>query len=148
MHDETGFPNGSNKATKDCLDRLHAKIYNNIDEIVTYENYQMEDAEIAVVAYGGTARTAYAAVDMARAQGIKVGLFRPITIWPFAEKQMQELATKVKHILVAEMNYGQYVREVERAVAGKCPVSLQAKYNNEAIAPKEMLAEIIKIAKA
>ena len=148
VHDETGFPNGSNKATKDCLDRLHAKIYNNLDEIVTYENYQMEDAEIAVVAYGGTARTAYAAVDMARAQGIKVGLFRPITIWPFAEQQIQELAGKVKHILVAEMNYGQYVREVERAVAGKCPVSLQAKYNNEAIAPKEMLAEIIKIAKA
>lgn len=53
-----------------------------------------------MVAYGGTARTAYAAVDMARAQGIKAGLFRPITIWPFAEKQIQELAGKVKHILV------------------------------------------------
>ena len=66
----------------------------------------------------------------------------------FAEKQIKELASKVKHILVAEMNYGQYVREVERSVAGKCPVSLQAKYNNEAITPKEMFAEILKIAKA
>ena len=147
VHDEYGFPNGSPKATKDCLDRLHAKIYNHLDDIMMYENYRMEDAEFAVVAYGGTARTAYAAVDLAREQGIKVGLFRPITIWPFAQQQIQELAAKVKGMLVAEMNFGQYIIEVERAVAGKCPVTLQAKYNNEAITPKEMLAEIVKMAK-
>ena len=145
VHDETGFPNGSSKATKDCIDRLHAKLEN--EEIMMYENYRMEDAEFAVVAYGGTARTAYAAVDMAREQGIKVGLFRPITIWPFAQAQIKELAANMKAILVAEMNFGQYVIEVERAVAGKCPVILQAKYNNDAISPKEMLAEIVKMAK-
>ncbi len=147
VHGETGFPDGSAKATKDCLDRLHAKIEQHPEDIMMYENYRMEDAEFAVVAYGGTARTAYAAVDMAREQGIKVGLFRPITIWPFAQKEIKELAAKVKGILVAEMNFGQYVIEVERAVAGVCPVTLQAKYNNETISPKEMLAEIVKMAK-
>ncbi len=142
VHDEYGFPNGSPKATKDCLDRLHAKIYNNLSDIVQIEEYRLEDADIAIVAYGGTARTAYATVDMARAQGLKVGLLRPITIWPFAQQQMQDLATKVKQIIVAEMNFGQYVMEVERAVAGKCPVTLHAKYNNEAITPEELLATV------
>lgn len=142
VHDEYGFPNGSPAATQKCLDRLHAKIDNNLDDIVLYENYCMEDADIVVIAYGGTARTAYAAVDAARAKGIKAGLFRPITMWPFPAKQIAEIADKAKHILVAEMNFGQYVIEVERAVAGKTPVTLQAKYNSEAITPDEMLAKI------
>ena len=144
IHDEYGFPNGSANATQTSMDRLFAKINNNLDEIVQVEEYKLDDAEIAVVAYGGSARTAYAAVDLAREQGIKAGLLRPITIWPFAEKQMKELAGKVKHIIVAEMNMGQYVLEVERAVAGKCPVTLHAKYNNEAITPDELLATIKK----
>ena len=74
----------------------------------------------------------------------EVGFVRPITIWPFAEKQMQELAGKVKGILVHELNCGQYVLEVERAVAGKVPVSLYAKYDNESATPAELLAEIKK----
>ena len=127
------------------MDRLNGKVENNLDDIMLYEEYCLEDADIAVVAYGGTARTAYAAVDMARAQGIKAGLFRPITIWPFAEKQMQQLAGKVKHILVAEMNCGQLVGEVKKAVEGKVPVELLAKYNNEAILPDEMLQAIANV---
>lgn len=142
VHDEYGFPDGSPLATQKCIDRLHDKININLDEIVLYENYRMEDAEVAVIAYGGTARTAYAAVDEARAKGIKAGLFRPITMWPFPAKQIQEIAGKVKQIIVAEMNYGQYVIEVERAVKGRVPVTLHAKYNSEAITPAELLATI------
>jgi 2-oxoglutarate ferredoxin oxidoreductase subunit alpha len=142
VHDEYGFPNGSPAATQKCLDRLHEKINNNLDDIVLYENYCMDDAETVVIAYGGTARSAYAAVDAARAKGIKAGLFRPITMWPFPAKQIAEIAGKAKHIIVAEMNYGQYVIEVERAVAGKAPVTLHAKYNSEAITPDELLARI------
>ena len=145
VHDESGFPNGSSQATQVLMDRLNGKVENNLDDIMMYEEYCLEDADIAVVAYGGTARTAYAAVDMARAQGIKAGLFRPITIWPFAEKQMQQLAGKVKHILVAEMNCGQLVGEVKKAVEGKVPVELLAKYNNEAILPDEMLQAIANV---
>ena len=144
VHDETGFPKGTGAATKESQDRLRTKLTDNLDDIVQVENYRMEDAEFAVVAFGGAARTAYEAVDMARAEGLKVGFVRPITIWPFAEKQMQDLAAKVKGILVHELNCGQYVLEVERAVAGKVPVSLFAKYDNESATPAELLAEIKK----
>ena len=144
VHDETGFPKGTGAATKESQDRLRTKLTDNLDDIVQVENYRMEDAEFAVVAFGGAARTAYAAVDMARAEGLKVGFVRPITIWPFAEKQMQDLAGRVKGILVHELNCGQYVLEVERAVAGKVPVSLYAKYDNESATPAELLAEIKK----
>lgn len=144
IHDETGFPKGTGAATKTAQDRLRTKLEDNFDDIVQVENYKMEDAEFAVVAFGGAARTAYEAVDMARAEGLKVGFVRPITIWPFAEKQMQELASKVKGILVHELNCGQYVLEVERAVAGKVPVSLYAKYDNESATPAQLLAEIKK----
>lgn len=144
VHDETGFPKGTGEATRTSQDRLRAKLEDNLDDIVQVENYRMEDAEFAVVAFGGAARTAYEAVDMARKEGLKVGFVRPITIWPFAEKQMQELAGKVKGILVHELNCGQYVLEVERAVAGKVPVSLYAKYDNESATPAELLAEIKK----
>ena len=144
VHDETGFPKGTGAATKESQDRLRTKLTDNLDDIVQVENYRMEDAEFAVVAFGGAARTAYEAVDMARAEGLKVGFVRPITIWPFAEKQMQDLAGKVKGILVHELNCGQYVLEVKRAVAGKVPVSLFAKYDNESATPAELLAEIKK----
>lgn len=144
VHDETGFPKGTGAATKSAQDRLRSKLEDNWEDIVQVENYRMEDAEFAVIAFGGAARTAYEAVDMARAEGLKVGFMRPITIWPFAEKQICELANKVKGILVHELNCGQYVLEVERAVAGKVPVSLYAKYDNESATPAQLLAEIKK----
>lgn len=141
-HDYTGFPSGANSTSNELIARLHTKIYDHVDEIVTFEEQQLEDAEIAVVAFGGTARTAYAAIEMAREQGIKAGLFRPITIWPSPEKQLKTLAKKAKTIIVAELNYGQYVAEVERVVAGQAKVVSLAKWNNDPITPAEMLAAI------
>ena len=138
IHDETGFPVGSPKITKEAIDRLHQKIELARDEITHTEEYFMDDAEYAVVAFGGTARTAYEAVKNARAKGQKVGLVRLMTIWPFADKKIKELAAKVRGILVAELNYGQIVNEVERAVAGKCDVQLCAKYNMEIFEPQEI----------
>ena len=142
IHDETGFPKGTPAATVESTNRLHDKLYNNLDDIVEVENFKMDDAEYAIVAFGGAARAVYEAVNMARAQGIKVGLVRPITIWPFAEKQMLALASKVKHIMVHELNYGQYVEEVQRVVAGKVPVTSYGVYNNEPATPDELLAKI------
>ncbi len=105
----------------------------------------MEDAEYAVVAFGGTARTAYESVKNMREQGMKVGLVRLITIWPFADKVIEELAAKVKGILVAELNYGQVVHEVRRAAKGQCPVLLCGKYNMKSFEPVEIEAEIEKM---
>lgn len=144
VHDETGFPKGTPAATLAAANRQRAKLENNLDDIVQVENYHMEDADFAVVAFGGAARTAYETVDMARAEGLKVGLVRPVTIWPFAEAQMKELAGRVKGILVHELNCGQYVHEVERAVNGKVPVSLYAKYDNEPATPAQLLEEVKK----
>ncbi len=142
IHDETGFPVGSPKVTREAIDRMHKKIDIARDEITHVEEYCMEDAEYAVVAFGGTARTAYEAVLAAREKGIKVGMVRLVTIWPFADKAIKALAAKVKGILVAELNYGQIVGEVERAAAGQCPVELCAKYDMTIFEPEEILEGI------
>ena len=142
IHDDTGFPIGSPKITREITKRLHEKIDIARDEITHVEEYFMDDAEYAVVAFGGTARTAYEAVANARKKGIKVGMVRLITIWPFADKAIKKIAEKVKGILVAELNYGQLVGEVERVVAGKCPVELCAKYDMTIFEPAEIEAGI------
>lgn len=138
IHDDTGFPVGSPAITEQSIRRLHEKIDRAGEEIIHTECSFMDDAEYAVVAFGGTARTAYEAVRAARARGEKVGLVRLITIWPFADKVIAALAQKVKGILVAEMNYGQVVGEVRRAAAGACPVELCGKYNMQAFEPQEI----------
>ena len=138
IHDETGFPSGSAKVTATATDRLHQKIAIAQDEITHYDEFFMDDAEYAVLAYGGTARTAYAAVEAAREKGIKVGMVRLMTIWPFADKVVKQVAEKVKGILVPELNYGQLVREVERAAGGKALVKSLAKYNTEIFVPDEI----------
>ena len=91
----------------------------------------MEDAQYAIVSYGGTARTAYEAMLEARKKGYKVGMVRLITIWPFADKVIADLADKVDAILVPELNYGQLVHEVQRASEGKCKVEFLGKYDTQ-----------------
>ena len=86
---------------------------------VRYEEKLMDDAEIMVVAWGSTARTSYEAVLAARKEGIKAGLFRPITLWPFPEKELAAAGKKVKKVLMAEDNQGQMVYDVERVLCGK-----------------------------
>ena len=145
IHDDTGFPVGSPTVTEKAIKRLHEKIDRAADEIIRTESYFMEDAEYAVVAFGGTARTAYEAVKNMREQGMKVGLVRLVTIWPFADKVIEELAKKVKGLMVAELNYGQVVHEVRRAAQGACPVVLCGKYNMKSFEPVEIEAEIEKM---
>ena len=102
-----------------ALQKKYAKIQENE---VRFEQQQMDDADYAIVAFGSAARIAEKSVEIAREQGIKVGLFRPITLFPFPEKQIAELSKKVKGILVAEINAGQMVQDVRLAVNGAVPV--------------------------
>lgn len=141
LHDETGFPSGSPVVTEQLIHRLHEKINRVGDEIIHTEEAFMEDAEYAVVSYGGTARTAYEAVRTARAEGIRVGFLRLKTIWPFADAAVGRLADRVKSILVAELNYGQLVGEVTRAAHGT-PVRPCLKYNMLDFTPQEITAAI------
>ena len=141
LHDETGFPSGSPAVTEQLIRRLHEKISRVGEEIIHTEEAFMEDAEYAVVSYGGTARTAYEAVRTARAAGIRVGFLRLQTIWPFADAAVARLAARVKGILVAELNYGQLVGEVTRAAHGThvCPC---LKYNMLDFTAPEITAAI------
>ena len=145
IHDETGFPVGSPKVTQEAIERLHKKIEIAADEIIEHEESFMNDAEYAVVSFGGTSRTAYEAVRSARSKGIKVGMVRLITIWPFADKVIADLAKRVKGILVTELNYGQIVNEVRRAANGQCPVELCAKYNMQIFEPEEIEEAIVEL---
>lgn len=141
LHDETGFPSGSPAVTEQLIHRLHEKINRVGEGIIHTEEHFMEDAEYAVVSYGGTARTAYEAVRAARADGIKVGFLRLKTIWPFADAAVGRLAARVRSILVAELNYGQLVGEVTRAAHGT-PVRPCLKYNMLDFTPQEITAAI------
>ncbi|UCB51696.1 MAG: 2-oxoacid:acceptor oxidoreductase subunit alpha [Candidatus Zixiibacteriota bacterium] len=123
-HDEKGYPVMSWQAQEKLVRRLVEKIRLHADELVDIEEMQMEDAEVAIFSYGISSRVAIPALQKARKEGIKVGLYRPIIVWPFPEKKMRELASKVKAIVVVEMNYGQMLYEVERCVCGKTKVSL------------------------
>ena len=141
LHDETGFPSGSPLVTEQLLRRLHEKIDRVGAEIIHTEEAFMEDADCAVVSYGGTARTAYEAVRTARADGIRVGFLRLQTIWPFADAAIGRLAARVQRILVAELNYGQLTQEVTRAAHGT-PVRPCLKYNMLDFTPQEIAADI------
>lgn len=142
MHDEFGFPSNDADVADKLLRRIMSKIDDNVDDIVIYEEEYMEDADLVVLAYGGTYRSARSAVKKARAMGLKVGLFKAITIWPFPEKRVRELADTKKKFLVPELNLGQYVLEVERVVAGQAKIHSLGKVNGEAITPDEILAKI------
>lgn len=96
---------------------------------IRWETYDLDDADLVVVAYGTTARVAKSAIDRARKDGKKVGLFRPITLWPFPTQQIQELAATGKKFLVAEMSMGQMVEDVRLAINGTAPIELFPKPN-------------------
>ncbi len=112
---------------------------------VQVENYMMDDAEYAVVAYGATSRIVKSAVKSARAQGIKVGCIRPITLWPFPVKEIAAAAEKVEKFLCVEMSMGQMVDDVRLAVNGKKPVSFFGRTGGVIPTPAEVLEQIKKL---
>jgi len=138
-HDERGYPRTeSAEAQTKLVQRLCNKIRKNKRRIIRVENAMLEDADVAVVAYGIAARAALSAVRKARAKGIKAGLLRLVTIWPFPEVHVAQAAKRVKAIVVPEMNCGQMVREVERA-AKETPVIFLSKLGEEPHKPDEIL---------
>jgi 2-oxoglutarate ferredoxin oxidoreductase subunit alpha len=123
-HDERGYPVMSAECQEQSIRRLMDKIRLNANDIIRYEEEDVEGAEVVVVAYGITARVARMGIEMARAEGVNVGFLRLIVVWPFPEERIRELAGAVKAFVVPEINYGQMVLEVERCAAGKAPAVL------------------------
>jgi 2-oxoglutarate ferredoxin oxidoreductase subunit alpha len=141
-HDEHGYPRTSSSEVQEHLvNRLCNKIRRNVDDIVKVEKVALDDAEVVVVAYGIVARAALSAVRKAREQGIKAGLLRLVTLWPFPEKHITKAAKKAQKIVVPEMNCGQMVREVERS-AKETPVIFISKLGEEPHTPAEILDAI------
>jgi len=123
-HDHRGYPSLNAETQKVMVGRMIDKIKNNVDKIIDYEDYRMDDAEIVVFAFGVTTRVAKRAVDDARKKGIKAGMVKFIVVWPLPEDYIIELAKKSKAFIMAEGNMGQVVYEIERLAAGNCPTTL------------------------
>ncbi|MBN2198551.1 MAG: 2-oxoacid:acceptor oxidoreductase subunit alpha [Candidatus Aminicenantes bacterium] len=121
-HDERGYPVINAEVQDWCVRHLIDKIDKNAEKIIKLEEEQVDGAEVVVLSYGITSRVAIKAVQDARRQGIKVGTIRLLTVWPFPEKRVQELAGKVKAMVMPEINMGQVVKELERSVAGRTKV--------------------------
>lgn len=143
-HDETGFPIRGNPGLIEAqIKRLHAKLNNNLAEIESYEEFLTSDAEILLVSIGLVSRSAKEAVKDARAMGIKAGVFRPITMWPFPYKPLRALCAKAKKIIVVEMNEGQLFHVVREA-SGNSPVTKLTQNDGQIITAEKILNDIKK----
>ena len=146
IHGETGFPSQKTDVIQNAQNWLMDKIYKNIKDIEKFEEFQTEDADILLVAYGSTSRSSRQAIRMARSAGIKAGMFRPITIWPFPDEQVSKLSKKIKKILVPEMNMGQIIFEVQRNACGSSVYGLNV-VSGEPITPDQIYEKIKEISK-
>ena len=114
---------------------------------VVYEEKMMEDAEIVIVAYGTAARISIAAMKLAREKGIKVGLLRPITLWPFPKARIQELSKRIKKFLVVELSLGQMVEDVQLSLNGRAEVNLLGKPGAGVMTAEEVCTTLNNIVK-
>lgn len=143
MHDEFGHRIGMGQPIAERkIKRIYYKIEKNVEKIAMYEERDLEDADIAIVTYGSSARASLRAMRDARSLGIKVGMLRLITLWPFYDKLIEELSNRVKSIVVPEMNMGKIVREVERASKGQCKILSVPKVGGVLHNPDEILSAV------
>jgi 2-oxoglutarate/2-oxoacid ferredoxin oxidoreductase subunit alpha len=122
--------------------QLVDKIQKNRKKIIRTERYRVDDADIVLVSYGISARTSYSVVDEAREMGLKVGMLRLITVWPFPEEEIRALAERVKGFITVELNLGQIHLEVQRCAAGKAPAFLAGHTGGTVISPDQVMAII------
>lgn len=141
-HGENGIAVGSGAPTGKLCTRLMEKIERNKDDILQWEEFMTEDADVIIVCYGGTTRSAIKAVKDARAEGIKVGMFRPISIWPFPGEALTKLTEHAENVIVVEHNYGQLLLEIERIVKDACKISFLGRVDGEIIMPDHIIDKI------
>ncbi|MFH1539281.1 MAG: 2-oxoacid:acceptor oxidoreductase subunit alpha [bacterium] len=138
-HDEHGYPTTREDEADALIRRLHEKISRNLSQIQLGEHFRTRDAEALVVAYGSVARSAQRAVRMARDEGIRAGLYRPITVWPFTKREVSPLLEKAKCAIVPEMNMGQMSREVKRINQGMTKIATINRVDGRLITPGQIL---------
>jgi 2-oxoglutarate/2-oxoacid ferredoxin oxidoreductase subunit alpha len=145
-HGEDGFPTQSPEAVTRNLSRLFSKLERHRDLIDSWEELHCADADVFIVAIGISARASRRAVELCRAQGLRVGMFRPITLWPFPETALRQAAAQAGAVLVPEMNTGQLRLVVERVLGGT-PVEGLHLFSGEAITPADIAARAAALAR-
>jgi 2-oxoglutarate ferredoxin oxidoreductase subunit alpha len=141
-HDKHGWPTADPEIVQKMQTLRMQKIYHYLDEIIKYKEYYMEDADIMVFSFGVSARASLAAVEMARQEGIKAGLFQPLTIWPFPKLVLRERFQRIKKVLTVELNMGQIRYEMERAAFDDVDDRALLRANGVPFTPYEVLAAI------
>ena len=141
-HNPSGFPTSRPVAIRRKLEKLANKITHNLNDIVEVREEFMEDANVAVFAYGIVARAARQAVRMARDKRMKVGLIQPLTIWPFPDVYLEHILEQLDLVIVAELNQGQLVGEVNRVSQGRARVRGLNRYDSELITPEQIFRKV------
>ena len=147
-HNEKGYPSMTPKTQDELVRRLQSKILDNADKFTYFEEHLMDDAEVVVISYGITSRVALRAVQLAREKGIKAGSLRLITVWPFPDKKIAELAAQSKGLVIPELNLGQISREVQRAAHGGVARTIPVTHAGGNVHdPKQILDAILEAAR-
>jgi len=146
-HDERGYPTDDPENYKKLIERITAKIRNNVEKIASWDMKYIEDAEMILISYGSSARAVLQACINARKQGHKVGFLRLITIWPFTEELIKKISENVSKILVLEQNTGQVLHLVKEAIGNRAKIYFYSKLGGEPFTPHEILEQIRRILK-
>jgi 2-oxoglutarate ferredoxin oxidoreductase subunit alpha len=137
-HDAHGFPTMVPDEVETKIHWIVEKIESRADELAMNEEFMTDDCEVLVLAYGSTARVAKASVRELREKGVKAGLLRVKTIWPFSSKRLRELAPRLRGVVVPEMNMGQFVLEVERVICGQTRVERLGRVDGHLFTPDQI----------
>ena len=140
-HGPTGHPTEDADMCDALMKRLFNKVDAHLDELELNEEYMLEDADIMIIAYGSVSLGVTEAINRMRKEGIKVGMFRPLTIWPSPAKRIKELMTRFDKVLVTELNMGQFAGEVER-VSGRSDFDTLFKVNGRPLSPLEIIEKV------
>lgn len=140
-HDKHGFPTEEINTCKLLIERLFNKVEKHEDELESYEEYMLEDAQILIIAYGSVSLAVKEAIRHLRKENIKVGLFRPITLWPSPADKIKEYTQKIDKVLCIELNMGQYFHEIQR-VSSRLDIEGLFKVNGRPISPDEIIEKV------
>jgi 2-oxoglutarate ferredoxin oxidoreductase subunit alpha len=148
IHDVDGFPTTSAEKTQSLISRLHTKIESRIKELCLWDSYNLEKASVVLCSYGATARSCLYALKDASQLGLRVGMIKLKTLWPFPDFVFDTLSPHTKTILVCEMNMGQILREVKRAVGSRLKVEGVLASRGTLLTPQEIVEKIKDVSRA
>ena len=140
-HDAMGFPTEEIETCRKLIDRLFRKVDEHTDELESNEEYMLDDADILLIGYGSASLAIKEAILRLRDEGIKAGMFRPITLWPSPEERLYELGQKFDKVLSVELNQGQYLEEIQRAM-GRKDIQKLTKTNGRPFSPQDIIDKV------